>query len=156
MVLISKDRSGNAKAVATKIAADDWEELVVCFKKIELDNLSKLKRLPKSVFMTVRNCYFKSRLKMKPINHQVLIMVFLKNIEQFVNKINSFVKQKMKIKEIQDEIVDEFSMFDDWMERYEYIIQLGKSLPLIKDEFKTDSNVIKRLPVKVWLQGETR
>jgi sulfur transfer protein SufE len=79
---------------------------------------------------------------MKPINHQVLIMVFLKNIEQFVNKINSFVK-KMKIKEIQDEIVDEFSMFDDWMERYEYIIQLGKSLPLIKDEFKTDSNVIK-------------
>jgi GMP synthase PP-ATPase subunit len=60
---------------------------------------------------------------MKPINHQVLIMVFLKKIEQFVNKINSFVKQKMKIKEIQDEIVDEFSMFDDWMERYEYIIQ---------------------------------
>jgi hypothetical protein len=47
MVLISKDRSGNAKAVATKIAADDWEELV--FEKIELDNLSKLKRLPKSV-----------------------------------------------------------------------------------------------------------
>jgi ABC-type uncharacterized transport system ATPase subunit len=43
MVLISKDRSGKAKAVATKIAADDWEELVVCFKKIELDNLSKLK-----------------------------------------------------------------------------------------------------------------
>jgi hypothetical protein len=38
---------------------------------------------------------------------------FPKNIEQFVNKINSFVKQKMKIKEIQDEIVDEFSMFDD-------------------------------------------
>jgi hypothetical protein len=53
MVLISKDRSGKDKAVATKIAADDWEELVVCFKKIELDNLSKLKRLPKS-FMTVR------------------------------------------------------------------------------------------------------
>jgi cysteine desulfuration protein SufE len=60
----------------------------------------------------------------------------------------------MKIKEIQDEIVDEFSMFDDWMERYEYIIQLGKSLPLIKDEFKTDSNVIKGCQSKVWLQGE--
>jgi cysteine desulfuration protein SufE len=59
----------------------------------------------------------------------------------------------MKIKEIQDEIVDEFSMFDDWMERYEYIIQ-GKSLPLIKDEFKTDSNVIKGCQSKVWLQGE--
>jgi hypothetical protein len=144
MVLISKDRSGKAKAVATKIAADDWEELVVCFKKIELDNLSKLKAPTEKRFMTVRQLLLlKSRLKMKPINHQVLIMVFQKNIEQFVNKINSFVKQKMKIKEIQDEIVDEFSMFDDWMERYEYIIQLGKSLPLIKDEFKTDSNVIK-------------
>jgi hypothetical protein len=46
--MVLKDRSGKAKA-ATKIAADDWEELVVCFKKIELDNLSKLKRLPKSV-----------------------------------------------------------------------------------------------------------
>jgi cysteine desulfuration protein SufE len=45
-------------------------------------------------------------------------------------------------------------MFDDWMERYEYIIQLGKSLPLIKDEFKTDSNVIKGCQSKVWLQGE--
>src|SRR5574343_288535 len=39
----------------------------------------------------------------------------------------------MSIKEIQDEIVDEFSMFDDWMQRYEYIIELGKSLPLTKD-----------------------
>jgi cysteine desulfuration protein SufE len=39
------------------------------------------------------------------------------------------------------------------MERYEYIIQLGQSLPLIKDEFKTDSNV-KKAKSKVWLQGE--
>jgi cysteine desulfuration protein SufE len=60
----------------------------------------------------------------------------------------------MKIKDIQDEIVDEFSMFDDWMERYEYIIELGKNLPLIKDEFKTESNVIKGCQSKVWLQGE--
>ncbi|WP_016990454.1 SufE family protein [Flavobacterium sp. ACAM 123] len=60
----------------------------------------------------------------------------------------------MKIKEIQNEIVDEFSMFDDWMERYEYIIQLGKNLPLIKEEFKTDNNVIKGCQSKVWLQGE--
>jgi ABC-type uncharacterized transport system ATPase subunit len=53
MVLISKDRSGKAKAVATKIAADDWEELVVCFKKIELDNL-KTKSAYRKRFMTVR------------------------------------------------------------------------------------------------------
>ncbi len=60
----------------------------------------------------------------------------------------------MSIKEIQDEIVDEFSMFDDWMERYEYIIELGKKLPLIQEEFKTENNLIKGCQSKVWLQGE--
>ena len=60
----------------------------------------------------------------------------------------------MTIKEIQDEIVDEFSMFDDWMQRYEYIIELGKNLPLIKEEFKTDDNIIKGCQSKVWLKGE--
>jgi cysteine desulfuration protein SufE len=60
----------------------------------------------------------------------------------------------MKIKDIQDEIVAEFSMFDDWMERYEYIIELGKNLPLIKEEFKTENNLIKGCQSKVWLQGE--
>ncbi|RKS99471.1 SufE family protein [Flavobacterium sp. 123] len=60
----------------------------------------------------------------------------------------------MTIKEIQEEIIDEFSMFDDWMQRYEYIIDLGKSLPLIKEEAKTDENLIKGCQSKVWLQGE--
>jgi cysteine desulfuration protein SufE len=60
----------------------------------------------------------------------------------------------MTIKEIQDEIIDEFSMFDDWMQRYEYIIDLGKNLPLIKEKFKTDNNLIKGCQSKVWLQGE--
>jgi len=57
----------------------------------------------------------------------------------------------MTIKEIQEEIVDEFSMFDDWMERYEYIIELGKSIPLIDEQFKTDENIIKGCQSKVWL-----
>ncbi|MEN8124699.1 MAG: SufE family protein [Bacteroidota bacterium] len=60
----------------------------------------------------------------------------------------------MTIKEIQEEIIDEFSMFDDWMERYDYIIDLGKSLPLIDDESKTDDNLIKGCQSKVWLQTE--
>ncbi len=60
----------------------------------------------------------------------------------------------MTIKEIQNEIIDEFSMFDDWMQRYEYIIELGKTLPLIKEEYKTDGNLIKGCQSKVWLQGE--
>ncbi|MBF4483804.1 MULTISPECIES: SufE family protein [Flavobacterium] len=62
----------------------------------------------------------------------------------------------MTIKEIQNEIIDEFSMFDDWMQRYEYIIELGKSLPLIKEEYKTEENLIKGCQSKVWLQGEQK
>ena len=60
----------------------------------------------------------------------------------------------MTIKEIQEEIVDEFSMFEDWMERYEYIIELGKSLPLIKEEFKLDENLINGCQSKVWLHSK--
>jgi cysteine desulfuration protein SufE len=60
----------------------------------------------------------------------------------------------MTIKEIQEEIIDEFSMFDDWMERYEYIIELGKSLPLIDAEFKLDENLIKGCQSKVWIYSE--
>ncbi len=60
----------------------------------------------------------------------------------------------MTIKEIQEEIIDEFSMFDDWMERYEYIIELGKSLPLIEEENKVDENIIKGCQSKVWIHSE--
>ncbi|MBF2707177.1 SufE family protein [Flavobacterium soyangense] len=62
----------------------------------------------------------------------------------------------MTIKEIQKEIVDEFSMFDDWMQRYEYIIDLGKNLPLIQEELKTEDNIIKGCQSKVWLHGEQK
>ena len=62
----------------------------------------------------------------------------------------------MTIKAIQDEIVDEFSLFDDWMERYEYIIELGKKLPLINEDLKTDDNIIKGCQSKVWLNGEIK
>jgi cysteine desulfuration protein SufE len=47
-------------------------------------------------------------------------------------------------------------MFDDWMQRYEYIIELGKNLPLIQEEFKTEENIIKGCQSKVWLQGEQK
>jgi cysteine desulfuration protein SufE len=60
----------------------------------------------------------------------------------------------MTIKEIQEEIIDEFSMFEDWMERYEYIIELGKSLPIIEDQFKLDENLIKGCQSKVWMHSE--
>jgi len=60
----------------------------------------------------------------------------------------------MTIKEIQDEIVDEFSMFDDWDERFQYVIDLGKSLPLIDEKYKVEENTIKGCQSKVWLNGE--
>ena len=60
----------------------------------------------------------------------------------------------MTIQEIQDEIVDEFSMFEDWLQRYEYIIDLGKSLPLIDEQFKTEDNIIKGCQSKVWVHAE--
>ncbi|VAW25251.1 Sulfur acceptor protein =_ iron-sulfur cluster assembly SufE [hydrothermal vent metagenome] len=62
----------------------------------------------------------------------------------------------MTIKEIQEEIIDEFSMFEDWMERYEYIIDLGKSLPLIDEAYKLDENLITGCQSKVWLHSEIK
>ena len=60
----------------------------------------------------------------------------------------------MTIQAIQEEIVDEFSMFDDWMQRYEYIIELGKTLPLIDEKYKTEDNIIKGCQSKVWVHAE--
>ena len=60
----------------------------------------------------------------------------------------------MSIKVIQEEIIDEFSMFDDWMERYEYLIDLGKSLAPIKPEYQTDDNLIRGCQSKVWLHAD--
>ena len=60
----------------------------------------------------------------------------------------------MTIKEIQEEIIDEFSMFEDWMERYEYIIDLGKSLTILQEENKLESNLISGCQSKVWLHSE--
>lgn len=57
------------------------------------------------------------------------------------------------IQDIQNEIIDEFAMFDDWMQRYEYMIELGKSLPLINEKYKTDDYVIKGCQSKVWVHA---
>ncbi len=60
----------------------------------------------------------------------------------------------MTIQDIQEEIIEEFSFFEDWMQRYEYIIELGKSLPLIDEKNKTDDNVIAGCQSKVWIHAE--
>ena len=60
------------------------------------------------------------------------------------------------IKEIQAEIIGEFNMFDDWMQKYEYLIDLGKELPVIDAKYKTDDNIIKGCQSRVWLHAEKK
>lgn len=60
----------------------------------------------------------------------------------------------MTIQEIQNEIVDEFSFFDDWEQRYEYLIELGKDLKPLPDEVKTDDKIIKGCQSTVWLDAK--
>ena len=59
----------------------------------------------------------------------------------------------LKIEEIEQEILDEFSLYEDWMEKYEYIIDLGKELPKISPQSKTNDNLIKGCQSQVWLQA---
>ncbi|KKO93199.1 MULTISPECIES: SufE family protein [Sphingobacterium] len=62
----------------------------------------------------------------------------------------------MTINEIQDELIEDFAFFTDWMEKYEYIIQLGKEVPLIDEQYKTDEYIIKGCQSKVWLFPEIK
>ncbi len=59
----------------------------------------------------------------------------------------------MSIAAIQEELIDEFSLFEDWMDKYEHLIQLGKTLPLIDPQRKTDDKLIKGCQSKVWLDA---
>ena len=59
-----------------------------------------------------------------------------------------------QIENKQQEIIDEFRIFDDWMEKYEYIIELGKELPRINDAKKTDDRLIEGCQSRVWLDAE--
>jgi len=60
----------------------------------------------------------------------------------------------MTIKEQQDEIIADFELFGDWMDKYEYIIQLGKDLPLIDSRYKVDENLIRGCQSRVWLHAD--
>ena len=54
------------------------------------------------------------------------------------------------IQNIEVEIIEEFSMFDSWIDKYDYLIDLGKSLEILKDEFKTKENIIPGCQSQVW------
>ena len=58
------------------------------------------------------------------------------------------------IKDIQAGIIEDFEMFDDWMQKYEYLIDLGKELAPIEEKYKTEDNLIKGCQSRVWLHAE--
>ena len=60
------------------------------------------------------------------------------------------------IDQIQDEVVDEFSAFDDWMDKYALLIELGDSLSPLDEQFKVESNLIEGCQSRVWLHAEYR
>jgi len=60
----------------------------------------------------------------------------------------------MTLEEKQQEIIQDFAMFDDWMEKYEYIIELGKELPIIMESNKTDDRLIEGCQSRVWLDSQ--
>jgi cysteine desulfuration protein SufE len=60
----------------------------------------------------------------------------------------------MTIKETIDQIVSEFSYFEDWMDKYNYLIEMGKSLPMIEEKYKVDSNLITGCQSRVWLHAD--
>lgn len=61
---------------------------------------------------------------------------------------------EQSIEDIQEEIVADFEMFDDWEDKYEYIIELGNDLPRIDEQYKTDDHLIKGCQSNVWLRAE--
>ena len=59
------------------------------------------------------------------------------------------------INQAQDQIIEDFSFFDEWMDRYEHIIELGKNLPAMPEEHKIEENLVKGCQAQVWLHAET-
>ena len=64
------------------------------------------------------------------------------------------VNDKMTINEIQDEIIAEFSDFDDWMDRYQLLIDMGSEQPPLEEKYKTEQNLIDGCQSRVWLQAD--
>ncbi len=60
----------------------------------------------------------------------------------------------MTIKEVESQIVEEFSIFTDWLDKYEYLIELGRSLPIISDSRRLEGNLIKGCQSRVWLAAD--
>ena len=77
----------------------------------------------------------------------------------FYTRLRKLLKCYHKVKainEIELEIVEEFDMFENWIDKYDYLIDLGRSLNKIDDEFKTKENIISGCQSQVWLHAENK
>ncbi|TVR39427.1 MAG: SufE family protein [Cryomorphaceae bacterium] len=66
---------------------------------------------------------------------------------------NAVENEISEINRRQDEVIEEFALFDDWMDKYDHLISLGKELPLIDESLKTDDRIIRGCQSKVWLDA---
>lgn len=64
--------------------------------------------------------------------------------------------KEMTIEQAQQDVVDEFALMSDWQDKYEHLIELGKDLPLIAPEQKTEANIVRGCQARVWLNAELR
>lgn len=68
----------------------------------------------------------------------------------------NIINERMTLKERENEIIDEFSMYEDWMDRYQYLIELGQELESLKDDEKNDGTLIRGCQSQVWIVSEKR
>jgi hypothetical protein len=73
-----------------------------------------------------------------------------------VKKAIKLLKNKMKIEEIEKSIVEDFELFDEWAEKYQYIIELAQKLPPLDDKYKIEENKIKGCQSSVWLNAYSK
>ena len=154
---ISKERDFKEYSNSKTLSDEDWAEISKLAKTVDLEKVKDLKWPTEKRYYdgaAHANIIFESNGVQYPANgfdHGFPPA----EIETLVNKNSTISRTKiMTIQEIQEEIIDEFSMFDDWDERFQYVIDLGKNLPIIEEKYKTDENTIKGCQSKVWLNGE--
>jgi cysteine desulfuration protein SufE len=63
------------------------------------------------------------------------------------------LEENLSIQEIEQDIIEEFEMFDDWMDKYNYIIEMGNDLPPLEEKYKTEENIVKGCQSQVWLHS---
>ena len=73
-----------------------------------------------------------------------------------IKDFNPYKNKTMTLNEVQDRIIEDFSVFDDWMDKYQQLIELGKDLPPIDEKKRTESYLIKGCQSKVWLDAELK